>query len=246
MHQAGPVLERALTATTFACRQGMGHHAAVQQVQSHLRRFPWYVKIDIRHYFDDIDHSCLYALLQRRFKGQDFLALLWRIIACYTVTPGKGLPIGALTSQYFANEYLAGLDRYLLETLAVQAHVRYMDDIIWWCDSRTTARATLRQACAYVTTQRLLTVKPDMQTNRSDHGVSFCGYRITPGQLRLSRRRQRRYQQFRRHWEQAYSAGLIDALTLQHAYDAVHAITLPADSLSWRRHHLKRYPALDV
>lgn len=246
MQHAGPVFERALTATTFACRKGMGHHAAVRQVQKHLRRFPWYVKIDVQHYFDGIDHACLYALLQRRFKGQEFLALLWRIIDAFAVTPGKGLPIGALTSQYFANEYLAGLDRYLLETLAVDAQVRYMDDIIWWCESRAHARATLQQVCAYVTTQRLLTVKPSIQINRSDHGVSFCGYRITPGHLRLSRRRQRRYQHFRQRWERAYSAGVIDALTLQRAYAAVHAITLPAASRGWRQQQLARYPALDV
>ena len=165
--------------------------------------------------------------------------MLWRIIDCFAVTPGKGVPIGTLTSQYFANEYLAGLDRYLLETLSVDAQVRYMDDIIWWCDSRASACATLQQVCAYVTTRRLLTVKPSMQINRSDHGVSFCGYRITPGQLRLSRRRQRRYQQLRQNWERTYSAGLIDALTLQRAYDAVHAITLPADSRCWRQHNLQ-------
>lgn len=246
MHFVGPVLERALTPTTFACRQGMGTHAAVQQVQHHLRRFPWYVKIDIQHYFDEIDHTCLYRLLQRRFKGREFLALLQRIIACYQVTPGKGLPIGALTSQHFANYYLDGLDRYILEHLSACAQVRYMDDIIWWCHSRARARETLGQVCAYAANQRLLTVKANAQINRSVHGVSFCGYRITPGQLRLSRRRQRRYQQLRQGWERAYAAGRIDAPTLQRAYAAVHAITLPADSVNWRQQNLLRYPALDV
>ena len=102
MYWAGPVLDRALTSTTYACREGMGNHAAVRQVQHHLRRYPWYVKIDIRHYFDTIDHQRLYQRLLRRFKGHDFLALLRRIIASYHVTPGKGLPIGSLTSQHFA------------------------------------------------------------------------------------------------------------------------------------------------
>jgi RNA-directed DNA polymerase len=246
MRLAGPVLERAMTPTAFACRQGMGHHAAVRQVQRHLQRFPWYVQIDIQHYFATIDHAYLEALLQRRFKGQDFLALLHRIIHCFHDVPGKGLPIGALTSQYFANYYLDGLDRYLLEHLQVCAQVRYMDDVIWWCDSRTRARDTLAQVCTYVTTRRLLTVKAHVQINRSAHGARFCGYRILPGQLRLSRRRQRRYRQLRQTWEAAYTEGRIDACTLQRAYDAVHAITLPADSTAWRRQHLRRYPALDV
>ena len=246
MHLAGPVLERALTPTTFACRQQMGHHAALRQVQRHLRRFPWYVKIDIEHYFDTIDHACLYHLLQRCFKGRDLLALLWRIIDGFHVTPGKGLPIGSLTSQYFANYYLDGLDRYLLEHLPSAAHIRYMDDTIWWCYSHSQARETLVRVCNYATGERLLKVKPNTQINRSQHGVSFCGYRITPGQLRLSRRRRQRYQQLRRRWELAYVRGDIDALTLQRAYDAVHAITLPGNPQNWRRKFSRRYPALDV
>jgi retron-type reverse transcriptase len=147
---AGPVLDRALTPTTFACRQGKGTHAAVRQVQHHLRRFPWYVKIDMQHYFDTVDHAVLYRLLQRRFKGQAFFAVLQRILNSFHVTSGKGLPIGALTSQHFANYYLNGLDRYILEHLPSCAHVRYMDDILWWCDSRASARATLaRVPCVF-------------------------------------------------------------------------------------------------
>lgn len=246
MNLAGPVLDRALTATTFACRTGMGHHAAVQAAQRHLRRFPWYVKIDIQHYFDSIDHAILHRLLQRRFKGEGFLALLHRIIDCYHIALGKGLPIGALTSQHFANFYLDGLDRYILERLPCRAQVRYMDDIVWWCDSRDTARETLEQVCDYAAHERLLTVKSTTQINRSVHGLSFCGYRILPGLLKLSRRRQRRYQQLRQDWEQRYAEGLIDALGLQHAYDAVHAITLPAASLHWRTQNLARFPALEA
>jgi retron-type reverse transcriptase len=246
MHEAGPVLEQALTPTTFACRKGMGNHAAVLQAQRYLRRFPWCVKIDIQHYFDSIDHNRLYNLLQRRFKGADFLALLRRVIDCFHVTPGKGLPIGALTSQHFANYYLDGLDRYILEHLGCCSHIRYMDDIIWWCHSRTQARQTLAQVCDYASRECLLTVKPTMQINQSEQGVSFCGYRMTPGQLKLSRRRCRRYQQLRQDWEVAYTQGRIDALTLQRAYDAVHAITLPGDSRHWRRQNLQRYPALDI
>lgn len=242
----GPLLERALTKTTYACRVGMGNHAAVKQVQRHLRRFPWYIKIDIQHYFDTIEHELLLQLLKRRLKGRDLFELLQRIIEGYHVTHGKGLPIGSLTSQHFANYYLDGLDRYILEQLPARAQIRYMDDVIWWCDSRNDARETLRLVCEYAEQERLLTVKPSTQINRSSHGVNFCGYRVTVGQLRLSRRRRRRYQQLRLHWEQAYLNGDIDSLELQRAMDAVHAITLPADSGLWRGENLRRIPPIDA
>lgn len=74
----GPILDRGLTPATFACRVGKGQHAAASRVQHHLRRYPWYVKIDIQSYFHTIDHQLLLALLARRFKGEAFLAIIWR------------------------------------------------------------------------------------------------------------------------------------------------------------------------
>jgi hypothetical protein len=72
------------------------------------------------------------------FQGRRLPRLLGRIIDSCPAAPGRGLPIGSLTSQHFANHYLDGADRFLLDHPLVCAHVRYMDDIIWW---GTTARA---------------------------------------------------------------------------------------------------------
>jgi retron-type reverse transcriptase len=243
---AGPVLERAMVPTSFACRPGKGVLVAVKHAQAAIRRYPWYVKIDIRGYFPSIDHGILLALLERRFKGAGFLALLGRIVGSHEDTPDKGLPIGALTSQYFANYYLDGLDRYLLEVLRTRDHARYMDDVLWWCDSRAEARATLAAVKSYAAETLRLAVKETAQINRSERGVTFCGYRILPGTLRLGRRRRRQYQYRRQRWEAAWLAGRIDAHKLQSAYDAVHAITLHADSRAWRQENLRRHPPVEV
>ncbi len=64
----GPVLDRALVDDTFACRTGKGTLAAVQRCQQHVRRFPWYAKLDIRQYFASVDHAVLKAQLRRRLK----------------------------------------------------------------------------------------------------------------------------------------------------------------------------------
>ncbi len=246
MNQAGPVLERAMTPTTYACRPGKGVHAAAQHVQTGIRRFPWYGKIDILGYFDTIDHQIMLALLARRFKGNDFLDTLQRIIDSYATAPGKGLPIGSLTSQHFANYYLDGLDRYILEQGAVRAHVRYMDDIIWWCDTKADAQSTLALVREYAAEKRLLNIKDSVQINRSSHGVTYCGYRILPGDMRLTRRRRRQYQVRRKAWEAAYLSGVIDERKLQNAYAAVHGVTAHADSLAWRKENLRRHPSIVI
>lgn len=246
MNLAGPVLDRALTDAVYACRVGKGNHAAALRVQRGVRRFPWYVKIDIEHYFDRIDHRLLFRLLARRFKGDPFLRTLWRVIDRYAVAAGKGLPIGALTSQHFANYYLDGFDRFVQRTPGAKGYVRYMDDCIWFCPDRQTARASLAAAREVLGTERLLRVKPTAQINRSARGVTYCGFRILPGTIRLTRRKRRLYALRRAEWEGRFRAGEIDALGLQSAYASVLGITALADGAAWRRGQLRRFPPIEA
>lgn len=243
MNLAGPVLERAMLPTSFACRSGFGVHRAADIVQQHIRRFNWYGKIDIASYFAFIDHRILLAILMRRFKGVAFEGQLRRLLDCYHTEPGQGLPIGSLTSQYFANYYLDGLDRLLNALPEVLAHVRYMDDIVWWCDDKLQVKTVLHRVQEWLVAQRQLTIKPAWQIQRSQQGILFCGYRILPGVMRMSLRRKRRYQQRRCYWEHQCQQGLLTPVQLQTAYAAVHAITHGTDSTGWRRKNLLQHPA---
>ncbi len=240
MAHVGAVLDRALVDDTFACRTDKGALAAVRRAQAHGRRFPWYGKIDIRSYFASIDHGILRGLLARRFRDRPLLALMARIIDAHHQAPGKGLPIGSLTSQHFANFYLAGLDRLLLERCRVRGMVRYMDDIVWWTDNRDQARAALVEAQVFVREHLALEIKQPVAFGRSTGGLTFCGYRILPGALLLSRRRKRRYAACREKWEQWYAEGRIDARTLQTGYAGALAITAHADAAAWRGEQLRR------
>lgn len=246
MEHVGPVLDRALVADTYACRVGKGSLAAVLRAQRHLRRFPWYVQFDIRAYFASIDHALLRRALRRKLRDPALLALLDRILGAHEVAPGRGLPIGALTSQHFANYYLAPLDRYLLETIRVAGMVRYMDDTLAWCERREQAREIAAAVATFVQDQLGLQLKRDPAIQRSACGVSFLGFRVLPGSLRLSRRRRRRYARARQRWEVAYSAGRIGAPALQAGHAAALAITAHARSAAWRREELRRRPAVDA
>jgi hypothetical protein len=181
-------------------------------------------------------------MLARRFKDQPLLALMTRIIDAHHATSGKGLPIGALTSQQFANYYLSGLDRLLLEACRVRGFVRYMDDLVWWGDDRESVRDALVTADDYAYNRLDLAIKQPVQIGQSRHGLSFCGYRILPGRLLLSRRRKRRYAECRQQWETAYRDGLIDGLGLQAGYASAFSITAHADAATWRREQLRRSP----
>ncbi|GAB6907538.1 RNA-directed DNA polymerase (Reverse transcriptase) [Desulfosarcina cetonica] len=247
MNLAGPLIDRAMVASSFACRPDKGIHCGIRHVQSKLRKYPWYVKIDIEHYFDTIDQRLLLQLLERRFKGENFMALVGRIISGYQTLPGKGLPIGSLASQHFANYYLDGLDRHLMETLKAFAHARYMDDVVWWCMDKQAAGRTLAAVEAYLRERRSLRVKPSsVQINQSRRGIRFCGFRVLPGAIRLGARRKRRYGALRRKWEGLFISGTIDAKKLQQGYAAVHAMTQHADSMQWRKNHLERSVTIEA
>ena len=117
--------ESMLVDSSFACRPGKGVHRAVLAVQRSLQRWPWFVQVDVDGYFPSIRHDLLMALLRRRFTGAAFLALLPRILDCgATAGPGRWLPIGTLASQHFANAFLDGADRFILDQPGVGGHVR--------------------------------------------------------------------------------------------------------------------------
>ncbi|MEZ5084653.1 MAG: reverse transcriptase domain-containing protein [Bacteroidales bacterium] len=242
MAHVGPVLDRALVFDTYACRLQKGTLAAVLRAQRHIRRYPWYAKIDIRAYFASIDHKILMALLAQRFRDHGLLSLMARIIAAHQNASGTGLPIGALTSQIFANYYLSSLDRLLLEQYRVSGMVRYMDDVVWWGQSREQVRTALDAARTHTHSALHLGIKSPVQVGRSEQGVLFCGYRILPGALRLSRRRKRRYIEGRRRWETAFLHGAIDEKQLQAGYAAVLGMTLHADAVVWRQKQLQQQP----
>jgi len=132
MNVCEPVFEAYQFHDSYACRVGKGTHAALRRAGFFARRYAWYLKMDIRKYFDSIDHETLRHLLTRRFKDTKVLAIFSRVIESYATAHGKGVPIGNLLSQHWANFYLGLFDHWVKETLRVNGYVRYMDDFILW------------------------------------------------------------------------------------------------------------------
>lgn len=235
LNHAEPRFERMLVDGSYACRPGKGVHAAIGAVQRHLRRWPWFVKVDVDGYFPSIDHGLLKGLLARRFKGCKFLSLLGRIIDAGSDTPGRGLPIGALTSQHFANVYLDAADRFLLSQPGVRAEVRYMDDIVWWCEDRHVARATLAGLGDFLWQARRLRLKGNVRIGRSAEGLSYCGFRVKPGVVLASSRKLSRFRAGLARVNGALEDGGVTEAQAQRAMDGLLATLAGAETLGFRR-----------
>lgn len=236
LNLAEPRFERMLVDSSFACRPGKGVHDAIDTVQRNLRRWPWVVRVDVDGYFPSIDHQVLKALLAQRFKGAGFLELLGRIIDRGAIdTPGRGLPIGALTSQHFANAYLDAADRWLLADPAVMAHVRYMDDILWWAPSQAVAHETLAKFRDFLWRERRLRLKPAALVAPCDRGLAFCGFRVRPGVVLASRRKLARYRAGLARIEAARENGRVSDALAQRPHDGLLATLAATQSLHFRQ-----------
>ncbi len=243
----GPVMERNLVDDTFACREGKGGLAAVLRAQAHHRRYGAFVKVDMRSYFGSIDHGVLRALLARRFKHPKTLDLCDQLLSSHDPdTLGRGLPIGALSSQHFANLYLAPLDRFLLEHLRVRGMVRYMDDVVAWVDDAAEGRRVLGAVSDFVAKRLKLQLHPRAFVERTDRPLGFLGFRVRRGSLGLSKRRRRRYHQARRRWERAYRLGQIDARELQAVASALASMVAHANSAPFCRASFDKNPPVDA
>ncbi|QFS51276.1 RNA-directed DNA polymerase [Nostoc sphaeroides] len=148
-----PIFETTFIANSYANRIGFGTHRALKKFTHFARNSRYVLQCDIRKYFPTIDHTILKELIRRKIKCPDTLWLIDTIInnsneqeavidyfygddLLTPVIRRKGLPIGNLTSQFFANIYLNGFDHFVKEKLKISKYVRYVDDFALFSDDR--------------------------------------------------------------------------------------------------------------
>ena len=184
--------ERWLIEDTFACRRGKGREAALRRAEHHAARHGWFLKLDVAKYFDSIPHAVLLGEIARRWRDRRVVALWERIVRCYETAPGRGLPIGALTSQHLANFFLGAADRYVKETLRVPGYARYMDEMALW-GGRAELKAAVGGLRIFLAERLGLTLKGNWHLQPVVRGMDFLGYRVFPGGSRLARPSRRRF-----------------------------------------------------
>ena len=130
-----PIFERHFLYDSYACRKNRGTHKAigrveqfVQSVSNNYSHDVYCMQCDIRKYFDSIDHTILFRCITQHIDDPQILHLVWKIIKSNGLD--KGIPIGNLTSQLFANIYLNELDYIARFHIGIHHFVRYMDDIV--------------------------------------------------------------------------------------------------------------------
>ncbi len=234
MNVCEPCFESWLIHDTYACRAGRGREAAIQRAQRFTCREPFFLKLDIRRYFESISHNVLLTRLERLFRDDRLLQLFGQIVTGFHSKPGRGLPIGSLTSQHFANFYLGWFDRFVKQTLRVKGYVRYMDDSLLWGPSAAAMRTALDRCREFVGQELQLEFKQHPYINRSRHGVDFLGCRVFPDHVRLNRRSRMRFARRMTSLEHDYVAGHVNERELQERATSLLAFTQSGGAKSWQ------------
>ena len=192
MNVCDPYFEKFQIYDSYATRKNKGTFATVDRAHNFTKRNEFFLKLDVRKYFDSIEHNVLINLLRSKFKDPKLLKIFEQIINSYSTSSNKGLPIGNLTSQYFANYYLAFADHFIKEDLQIKYYVRYMDDMVLWSNHKSELKENLKKIKEYLTEQLDLTLKPQL-LNYTSKGLPFLGYLLFPYNKRLNSRSKKRF-----------------------------------------------------
>lgn len=183
-----PIFEKQFIHDSFSCRVDKGTHAAVKRLRTFLRqasanttRTVYALKCDVRKFFDSVDHGVLMQLVCRRVHDDGILKLLGKIIDSFSTCPGKGIPLGNLTSQLFANIYLHELDRFMKHTIRAQWYVRYCDDFVVVHQSREYLVSLVSIIEKFLQDTLALALHEGKSIVKSwGQGIDFLGYVLLP------------------------------------------------------------------
>jgi len=227
-----PIFERTFTHDSYANRTGYGTHRALRKFTEYARQYRYVLQCDVKKYFPSIDHEILKSVIRRKIKCGPTLWLIDTIIDASNEQepvenyfPGddlfspferrRGLPIGNLTSQFFANVYLNGLDHFVRERLKPEGYLRYVDDFALFGDDREALRGMRSEIEGFLMGLRLQMHPVKSQLFETRIGAGFVGFRVLPDRIRIRSSNLRRARRRLRHLQDLYSRGEIEASKLR-------------------------------
>ncbi len=207
VRQIEPIFEARFIADSYACRVGQGTHAALNRCQQMARRYPYILQGDIIQFFPAIDHAILQNILFRHLADVPTRGLIDQILSSgagvlkneYDMVyfPGddllaavrpRGLPIGNLTSQFWANCYLNELDQFIKRELKCPAYLRYVDDFLLFSDSKAQLWAWKAAINQFLPQLRLTLHQAESTVYPVTNGIPFLGFVTYPTHRLLKRR----------------------------------------------------------
>ncbi len=181
-----PIFEKRFIYDSFANRLGKGTLNAIkrfdkfkQKVSKNNTRNCYVFKADVKHYFDEVNHSILIDILRKKINDEKLISLISKVLKNHS--DKIGMPLGNMTSQFFANCYLNELDRFVKNELKAKYYIRYVDDFVILDNDRNILESYKEKINIFLKEKLQL----ELHSTKSkilllDRGISFLGFRSYP------------------------------------------------------------------
>lgn len=244
-----PIFERRFIPHSYACRTGKGTHKALDRFVTWCRSSRYVLKMDIRKFFPSLDHVILKETIRQAIKDPDALWLCDLIIDrsneqepvllhfpgdnLFTpITHKHGLPIGNLTSQFFANVFLDQLDHFVKDRLRVKRYLRYVDDFCIFHEDKLYLIRLRAEISDFLLNLRLRLNEAKSRIRRLKEGIEFLGFVILPDRIRLNHRAVRKQRKRIQKLQLKYAERLISWDKVKESLQAWNAHAAYGDT--WR------------
>ncbi|MGV8162413.1 MAG: reverse transcriptase domain-containing protein [Candidatus Nanoarchaeia archaeon] len=203
-----PILDKRFIHDSYANRKNKGTLAAIKRYEEFQRKVTqnytiknqrliksYVLKADVKKFFDSVNHQILINILERKIKDEDTINLIKKILDNHQTTePGRGMPLGNLTSQFFANVYLNELDQYVKHELKAKYYIRYVDDFVIMHKSKEQLEKYVEKINIFLRLNLALKLHPDKTKITPLHrGVKFLGIRVFSHHRLLAEKTIRRF-----------------------------------------------------
>ncbi len=178
-----PIYEKLFIYDSFANRKGRGALKALQRfdifkrkVSKNNTRNCYILKADIRHYFDEVNHNTLINILNKKISDNKLMKLIWKVLNNHS--ENVGMPLGNMTSQFFANVYLNELDQFVKHELKAKYYIRYVDDFVILHHDKVTLEGYREKIDVFLKENLQLQLHPTKsKILLLERGIAFLGFR---------------------------------------------------------------------
>ncbi len=130
-----PIFDKWFIYDSFANRKGKGTLNAIKRFDKFKNKVSknniincYVLKADIKHYFNEVNHTILINILRNKIRDEQLISLILKVLKNHSEE--IGMPLGNMTSQFFANVYLNELDQFIKKDLKAKYYIRYVDDFV--------------------------------------------------------------------------------------------------------------------
>ena len=180
-----PIFEKVFIYDSCANRVDKGNLFALKRfdnfkrkVTNNLKSEAFCLKADIKHYFQEVNHKILIGIIRKKIKDERVIRLIEKILENYYSNDGKGMPLGNLTSQFFANVYLNELDYFVKHKLGAKYYIRYVDDFVILHESKEQLEIWKEQINEFLRQElKIMLHNEKSRVISLSRGVDFVGFR---------------------------------------------------------------------